>query len=303
MTSREVLVIIFAFLLISGLNLELPAKEGAKYAIAVLPTPVLNTSDFPGVFGGEDGSTLRLDEKGQIKELELICLPETVFRIEETIEKNGITVYKVTTNDYPYPTSQGHFVDSRFVKIVEMQPPERPKKLPSKPTIIQNLLSAGSSNYLWGGSYKGGIPQILSFYKPASSLPSDVQDKWILEGFDCSGLLYYATNGYTPRNTSSLVNYGKPIPIAGLKVEEIIQKLEPLDIIVWVGHVTVILDKENAIVGCLDCGKYERGLQERFRIRQTKEVLAEIMKRRVPVDSYNQRLEGEKKEFVIRRWY
>jgi len=299
-SSTKVLVTILTFLLVAGLNLELPAEETSRYAVAVLPTPVFNTPDFPAVFGGEDGSTLQLNEKGQIKELELICFPETVFRIEETIEKNGIIVYRVITNDYPHSTNQGLFVDSRFVKIADVPPSERPKKLPSKSTIIQKLLSAGSSNYLWGGNYKGGIPQMLSFYKPASSLPSDVENKWRLKGLDCSGLLYYATNGYTPRNTSVLVNYGKPIQIAGLKFEEIIQKLESLDIIVWVGHVTVILDKENAIVGCLDCG---RGLEKGFRIRQTKEVLAEIMGRRIPVDSYNQRVEGKREKFVIRRWY
>jgi len=174
MSFEKVLVMIFAFFLIGGLNSGLAVKHSAKYAIATLPTPVLHTPDFPGVFGRKDGSTLRLDEENQIGELEFIAFPKTVFQIEEIIEKDGRIVYKVTTKDYPYSTNKGYFIDSRFVKIVEIQPPERPKKLPSKQTIIQNLLSAKGSNYLWGGNYKDGIPQMLSFYKPTSSLPIKV---------------------------------------------------------------------------------------------------------------------------------
>lgn len=311
---KKALVLIFAFILLGQLNSQLPAKQSAKYAIAILPTPVLNTPDFPVVFGGKDGSTLRLDEKNRIKELELICFPETVFEIEEIIEKNGRIVYKVTTSDYPYPTKKGYFIDSRFVKIVEIQPPERHKKLPSKLTIIQNLLSAEGSNYVWGGNCKDGVPEMLSFYQPASSLPvvtAKVRDKWMLKGVDSSGLLYYATNGYTPRNSSSLVSYGNPVRIAGLKIDEIIQKVEPLDIIVWIGHTSVILnlyssrykDIECLIESRIDYDKDKEGFEGGVWIRPLREVLIEIMERLIPADSYDQKLEGGKKKFVIRRWY
>ena len=311
---KKVIVVIFAFILVGELNSGLPAKQLAKYAIAILPTPVLHTPDFPGVFGGKDGSTLRLNEQNQIKELEFIALPKTVFKIEEIIEKNGRIVYKVTTSDYPYPTNKGYFIDSRFVKIVEIKPPDRLKKLPSKRAIIQNLLSAEGSNYLWGGNYKDGVPEMLSFYKPTSSLSlatAKVQDKWILKGVDSSGLLYYATNGYTPRNSSSLVSYGNPVRIAGLKVDEIIQKVEPLDIIVWIGHTGVILnlyssrhkDIECVIESRIDYDEHKEGFQGGVRIRPLREVLVEIMERRIPVDSYDQKLEEGKKKFVIRRWY
>jgi len=124
-----------------------------------------------------------------------------------------------------------------------------------------------------------------------------------LKGLDCSGLLYYATNGYTPRNTSSLLNYGKPVQIAGLKVDEIIQKVAPLDIIVWVGHVIIILDKEHIIESRLDYDKHKKGFQGGVKIRQLKKVLVEIMKRKVPVDNYKDKVKRGKRKFVIRRWY
>ncbi|MEA1965498.1 MAG: hypothetical protein U9O41_10325 [Candidatus Aerophobetes bacterium] len=154
MPLKEVLVVIFASILVGELNPGLSAKQSGKYAIAVLPTPVLCTPDFPGVFGGKDGSTLGVDEQNQIKELELICFPGTVFKIEGIIEKKGRIIYEATTSDYPYPTNRGYFIDGRFVRIVKMQPPERHKRLPSKLTIIRNLLFAEGTNYLWGGSYR-----------------------------------------------------------------------------------------------------------------------------------------------------
>ena len=311
MPLKKVLVVIFAFILVGELNPGLSAKQSGKYAIAILPTPVLCTPDFPGVFGGKDGSTLGVDEQNQIKELESICFPGTVFKIEGIIEKKGRRIYKVTTSEYPYSTNKGYFIDGRFVKIVKIKPPERHKKLPSKLTIIRNLLFAEGSNYLWGGNYKDGIPQMLSFYKPTSSLPVKIQDKWMLKGVDSSGLLYYATNGYTPRNSSSLVSYGNAVRIAGLKIDEIIQKVEPLDIIEWIGHTAIILnlylsrhkDIECVIESRIDYDKHKEGFQGEVRIRPLKEVLVEIMERRVPVDSYDQKLGKGREKFVIRRWY
>ncbi|GAG62690.1 unnamed protein product [marine sediment metagenome] len=38
-------------------------------------------------------------------------------------------------------------------------------------------------------------------------------------------------------------------------------------------------------------------------IRWFKEVLAEIMEQRIPVDSYEDKVEEGEKKFVIRRWY
>ena len=120
MFFEKALIVIFIFLLLNGFNSRLTEKDSVKYAIATLPTPVLHTSDFRGIFGGEDGETLRLDEDKQIEELEFIAFPKTVFKIEKVIEGNEKKIYKVTTKDYPYPTDEGYFIDSRFVKTVEI---------------------------------------------------------------------------------------------------------------------------------------------------------------------------------------
>lgn len=270
------------------------------YAVAELPTPVLNTIEFSFVYGGKDGKTLHLDDSGLIREVEFIAIPKTVFTIDAVTKKESATIYRVTTDDYPYPTQKGYFIDSRFVKTVQEKPPNRPKRFPGKKSIINTLLSSEGSIYIWGGNHKEGIPQMFSFYPPSSPIDQALKDQWMLKGVDCSGLLYEATNGYTPRNTSSLLTFGKPVKITGLSANQIIRKVEPLDIIVWKGHLIIVLDRERTIESRLDYDEERGGNQGGVRIRTLKEVLLEILKERIPVDNYEDE-EGTQK-FVVRRW-
>ena len=280
-----------------------PQQSPHLYAIAQLPTPVLNTSNFPFVFGNKDGKTLHLDDSGLIREVEFVALPKTVFEIEEVLPGTAATIYRVTTADYPYPARNGYFIDSRFVKTVNSNPENRPQKLPTQKAIINNLLSAEGSRYIWGGNYRTGIPEMLTFYPPRASLSQDVLDQWILKGLDCSGLLYEATSGYTPRNTSSLISFGETVPIANLNSDQIIQKLKTLDILVWKGHVIIVIDRDRTIESRLDYDTKLKGNQGGVRIRTLKEVLEETLQERVPVNQYSDVVEEGKKKFVIRRWY
>ena len=273
------------------------------YAIAVLPAPVLNTPDFSHVFGNQDGKTLCLDDSGLIREVEFIALPKAVFEIKQFIKKGSHTIYKITTDDYPYPTQKGYFIDSRFVKTMEYKPPNRLKRLPKKKAIMNTLLSSEGANYIWGGNYKEGIPQMLSFYAPAQTLNADLKDQWMLKGVDCSGLLYEAANGCTPRNTSSLITFGESVKIANSSIHQIMQKVEPLDIIVWKGHLMIILDKERIIESRLDYDKEKEGNQGGVRIRKLEDALNETLKARTPVDNYEDKVEANRKKFVIRRWH
>jgi hypothetical protein len=271
------------------------------YAVSEAPTPVLNTPDFNAVFGGRDGKTLHLDRCGQIRELEFVALPGTPFRIEETIHQGNTVIYRVTTDDYPYPTTKGYFVDSRFVRTTDEPPPPRPRSLPPRERVIDNLLAAQGSRYVWGGNYRAGIPQLLSFYPPAAGF-TPVQataDLLQLRGVDCSGLLYEATGGFTPRNTSALVDYGAPVPIAGLATDRIIRLLKPLDLFVWSGHVMIVIDGQRIIESHLDC----HGKKDGVRVRPLREALVELLKKRVPLDDYTAATVRGVKGFVIRRWY
>ena len=298
------LLITFSLIFTTSCQYRAPAKDHSTlYAVAELPAPVLNTPDFSFVFGNKEGKTLHLDDSGLIREVEFIALPKTVFEIEGTIKKRSNIIYEITTADYPYPAEKGYFIDSRFVKTMEHKPPNRLRRLPEKKAIINNLLSSEGANYIWGGNYKAGIPQMLSFYAPAKTLNADLKDQWMLQGVDCSGLLYEATNGFTPRNTSSLITFGESVKIENLSAYQIMQEVEPLDIIVWKGHAIIILDKNRVIESRLDYDKEEEGNQGGVRIRKLKEVLSETLKARKPVDNYEDEVEEGKKKFVIRRWY
>jgi hypothetical protein len=261
-----------------------------KYATCLTATPVLHTGDFESVFGGTDGKTVRTDKEGLIRDLEYIAFKGTVFEILEEIDKGDHKIYKVRTDNYDYNTSL--YIDSRFVNISNEKPKMNAVKLPSKDEIYDFLDKAVGSKYCWGGNYIKGIDKMLTYYKPSGNISQDMKDLWTLKGCDCSGLMYEATNGYSERNTSKLINYGQPVNIEGLNAEQIIDKLELLDMIVWNGHVIYVYDKHTAIQSSLSKGGVVK--------TELLETIENIMKKRKPVNDYDSS-SGER--FVVRRWY
>ncbi|MRR33954.1 peptidoglycan endopeptidase [bacterium] len=271
------------------------------YAVAISPVPVLNTSDFSSVFGGNDGNSLALDRCGQIRALEFIALPDTTFHIESVIDNSGSSIYQVTTDDYPYPSTSGFFIDSRLVRTTATPPKPRRPRPPNREKVIATMVSASGSSYVWGGNVRSGLPDLLSLYPPATPLKPDSRtaQRWTLKGLDCSGLLYEATDGFTPRNTSTLIRYGEPVPIAGLDADGIAERVTPLDLIVWNGHVIIVIDRERVIESRLDCDAQGGGVV----ISGLRERLSELLKTRVPLDSWQGGTVNGKKGFVVRRWY
>ncbi len=266
-------------------------KKEACYAVAILPAPVLNTPDFSSVFGGSDGKTLKLNKKKLIREVEFIALPQTVFAIEETIKKDGHEILKVSASDYPYPSPKGYYIDSRFAEKRVEKPEERKKVLPGRDAIINNLISSKGAVYIWGGNYVRGLPEMLEFYKPSSELSVDIKTGWMLKGVDCSGLLYEATNGYTPRNVESLFNYGLPVEIKGKSSGEIAKKLRPLDIIVYKRHVLIVLNSRDVIESSISRGVHIKNLRNTIR---------DLSKKMKPVNDYEK--DRTKDKFAVRRW-
>lgn len=269
-------------------------------------TPVLNTPDFRSVFGGKDGTLLATDPCGQIRSLEFIALPGTAFRIEAVLDGPHVPVYRVVTDDYPYPADSGYFIDSRFVDASASPPRPRSRTLPDRDTLLDRLSSVEGTSYLWGGNRGEGITEMLAFFPPPSGpqLDSLTRSRWVLSGLDCSGLLYQASDGFTPRNTSSLVEYGVPVPIAELDEEQIAERLHPLDLIVWKGHVMIVFDRNRIIESRLDCdGENGSGTSGGVAFRDLRETLRELLRSRSPLDSWTDEVVNGKKGFVIRRWY
>ncbi|MCB0728165.1 MAG: peptidoglycan endopeptidase [Ignavibacteriae bacterium] len=287
MSLRKILYI-FLFLIIS--NGCQSQSDQPKYAVAILNTPVLNTGDFESVFGGRNGSSVKVDKSGLIREMEFIAFPNTVFEILEVIPKGDYNIYKITTDDYPYNSSD-LFIDSRFVKTLDTLPEQRELVLPDKKEILEKLNSLDGYGYMWGGNYGDGIEQLLEFYQPASEPDVHTKDLWSLKGVDCSGLIYQATNGSTPRNTSTLINYGEGLDIAGKSASQIAAMLQPLDLIVWSGHVIIVYDENTVIESTGDAGVHKSDLTSR---------LKSIMREKTPVNDWDS---TSGKRFVVRRWY
>jgi hypothetical protein len=259
------------------------APATPRFAVAQGPTPVLNTPAFHDYF--RPGR--RLDPCQGVRPIETVALPGTLFRIEGVLQDKGATIYRVTTRDYPYPKKTGYFVDARFVKPVPPGTPERVPQLPSLDQVQKGLLAALGKPYVWGGNVREGVPLLAELYPGGETLG----------GVDCSGLLYQATDGYTARNTLALINYGTAVPVAGLTAEQVAQQLEPLDLIVWDGHVMVVLDGESIIQSRMGC--QGGGGVVMSPLGQT---LRNLMKTRKPRDIFPQGSAGQH-SFVVRRWF
>ena len=91
---------LFAILVLFLINISCKAQTDevkSNYAVAIFSTPVLNTSDFESVFGGNSGTEVKLDSKGLIREMEFIAFPNTLFEILEIIPKDSYDIYKIKT--------------------------------------------------------------------------------------------------------------------------------------------------------------------------------------------------------------
>ena len=276
------------------------AEELPAWAVARLPTPVFSDPAFPRLFGGDDGRTRRRDHCGQIRSLEFIAPVGSVFSVRGTVPGSSPVIWRVTTAEYPYPAAGGYFVDPRFLAPAKTRPPERERPLPDREEILRRLMAAVGTPYVWGGNSRTGIPELLSLYSPSSPLAAGEERAWALAGLDCSGLLYEATGGVTPRNTSALITYGSGVAIAGRDTRSIAALLRPLDLIVWDGHVMIVLDQGRIIESRLKCGEPGNG---GVVVRPLIRALTELMANRTPIDEYPEQAHDNRKYFVVRTWY
>jgi hypothetical protein len=236
-------------------------------------TPVFNTSNLAECFDCYD---LALDDQGLFRRLETVLLPHSRVELLEKIP--NCSLWKIKTEEYPYEGN--HFVDGSFLRKLDVEP--RSIKIPSMTQMLEELKKLEGTQYVWGSNWPDGIDFLPKFYRgkmPFHKLKPEVQNIWRLKGVDCSGLLYYVSNGYTPRNTFSLLNFGRPVEIEGLSVNQIMQKVQPLDVIVWPGHVVCVFSRTETIESRAKYGVVRANLSDR---------LSEILKERKP---------------VIRRWH
>ena len=262
--------------------MELLEKE--EYAIAHTFLPILNTPDFFNVFGGKQGNSMPLDEQGLIRAVESIALPNSKCKI---VAKT-YPIVQIQTTEYPYKGP--FFTDERFLKKVTKQTKHRKKNLPSLQEILTTLSSLLGTRYLWGGNCPG-LSEMIQLYPPKEVLSPEMICNWTLKGFDCSGLIYYACQGITPRNTSSWISYGKPLLVEGKSIQEIIKLLKPLDAIFWKGHILFVYDSFHTIESRVGKGVILTKIEERF--------LEILESGKTPKNAWQQGVD----QFLIRRWH
>lgn len=271
--------------------------EAAEYGVLLTSAPVLNTPDFKAVFGGASGQDLKVDRCGQVRELEYTALPGTLFTILKKQRSGTADIYQVETGEYMAPPNVRLYVDGRFLKLQRLAPAPRRPALPPREEIVSALRGAAGSSYVWGGNVRSGVPELEAWF--SGGIRGGDRERLTLAGLDCSGLLYHATGGWTPRNTAQLLAYGQGVAIAGKTSAEIASTLHPLDLIVWNGHVIIVLDQQNAIESRLECDKPGNGGVVMTPLSQR---IAEVTRTRRPVNVWP---DGKKRQdiFAVRRWY
>lgn len=215
------------------------------------------------------------DRCGQVRELEFIALSGTPFTVVRRMQQ----VVEVTTPEYRAPEGRRLFVNQSFLAFQATPPAVRNVPLPQASAVTTALRSAVGLPYVWGGNVRQGVG---GRYR----------------GLDCSGLLYEATDGFTLRNTADLVSFGAAVPVAGMTTDQILSSLRPLDLLVWKGHVVIVLDRETAIESILRCGQPGQGGVVTTPLRKR---LQEVMKTRAPADRWPAG-GAQAAVFVVRRW-
>ena len=106
---------------------------------------------------------------------------------------------------------------------------------------------------------------MLHFYPPQKALDEETLALWTMKGVDCSGLLYEASGGSTPRNTEGLLHFGEALPVVGKSPDQIVKLLKPMDMVVWPGHIWFAFDEQNSIESKSPYGVIQRPLLERMK--------------------------------------
>lgn len=262
------------------------------YLIAEKPTPVFNVSDLQSLFGGQTGS-LPLDDLNLLRACECILFPLTVFEI---LANQSDQVLEVRTKSYP--SDSPLYIDKRFGRLTDKRPAQKEKSLPTPEQILSKMKQSLDLPYIWGGNVSEGVPQLLEYYPPPSSetLSKLERATWELKGLDCSGLLYEATGGVTPRNSADLLFYGKGVSIQGKQAEDILPLLKPLDLVVYRGHLFIVINAHESIESKLEFG----GVKKNLTLNRLKGFMQEEGK--IPCDDPQMAFD-DNRYFLVRRFF
>ncbi|MDX8430937.1 MAG: hypothetical protein SNF33_03935 [Candidatus Algichlamydia australiensis] len=209
--------------------------------ITLANAPVFHSHSLNELFDGE----MQLDDQGLFRPLELILFEGT--QVEVLGEEEDFFEVRICH----YPSQVPLYVPKIFIGR------GAPKKrvMPTREQLLERLYSKLGLPYIWGGNCSAGIPEMLTLFPPKNLLTEEEEARWTFRGLDCSGLLYEATDGLVPRNTASMMEFGEPVT----------GDLEPLDLILFKGHVLFVAEEGKVIESHLaDGGVVLHNLKERL---------------------------------------
>lgn len=267
-------------------------KDRKRQVKSLFPHPVLNTYRFSSIYSGD----ITLCKRGHLREVEFFAYKGSLFEVLEVFRDVKRYIYRVRTDIY---NGEDLYLDSLFVE--ESVKKKYSKVFPEKERIISDLKRALGMPYLWGGNIFSGLESWNTLYPIFRPLPKDVLDIKKGIGFDCSGLINWASANKMkdgtiyptiPRNSSDMIrdSFGEVIKIEGMDVYEIDRKLKPLDLILYKGHVIIVLDERYMIESMERRGVLKTGRIDR---------LKKLVEKKKPID----RAVCGRKNFLVKRWY
>lgn len=215
-------------------------------SVVLRNTPVFYRSDIRSLLAGG----MSLDNQGLFRPLELIAFEGSPVEIIDETEE----FFRVQLSFYPVKGPL--FIHKIFVG----RGSSKKRVMPTKEKILESMNEKQGLPYIWGGNSSLGVEEMLTLFPPPQPLSQKERDRWTFRGLDCSGLLYEATEGLVPRNTSWMMKFGKPVE----------GELEPLDLILFEGHVIMVTEDGKTIESHLESGGVV--------LRDLEERLAEIQK-------------------------
>lgn len=203
-----------------------------------------------------DNKEIRSFERGEkgcnCDDLDTVLLPGSVIKVEESKEENGMA--KVTCkmtgavehNGYVYKSSIEDFCEKFEEGGVKRG--RSPMSLKEIKEVFDRCLSKDNPvPYCWGGNQFEAVP-----LRGATFTSEKKGKQYECRGFDCSGLLYYISNGTLPHATGKLENCKERLftieakkkwEVSKEDLEKVIRDLKDTDFIAIKGHVMIAYNK------------------------------------------------------------